>query len=116
MRLLALHCNLPHAFCGGDFLDAAITQSLNFLCRRHSWLWSRSHNSRLAQLIGVIPVLGVFMVHGLEIVFNIICWNLWSYRLKPGRVKGPHPMILTNPSVSVNAPKSLATAVALSFG
>ena len=36
--------------------------------------------------------------------FNAICWNLWSYRLILGRLKGSHPMILTNPSVSVTAP------------
>ena len=77
---------------------------LNFLCRRLSWLWSGSHTSRLAHLISVILVLPVFRVHGLEIVFNAICWNLQSYRLKPGRLKGSHPMILTNPSVSVIAP------------
>ena len=49
-------------------------------------------------------VLCVFRIHGLEIVFNAIRWNLQSYRLKPGRLKGSHPMILTNPSVPVIAP------------
>ena len=88
---------------------------LNFLYRRLSWLWSASHTSRLAQLISVIIILHFFRVHGLEIVFNVICWNLQSYRLIPGRLKGSHPTILTNPSVSVAAPQSLAIAAALLF-
>ena len=78
---------------------------VDLLCRRLSWLWSVSHTSRLAQLISDITVLHVFRVRRLVIVFNAICWNLGSYELKLGRLKGSHPRIHTNPSASVIAPQ-----------
>ena len=125
---MALQCNPRLVFCGG-LLDAAIQKitaprskwikinhmRLNFPCRKLSRLWSGSHTSRLAQLISVILVLRVPKVYRIEIVYNTICWNLQSYRRKPNGLKGSHPMILTNPSVSVFAPWSLATATALFF-
>ena len=100
--LLALRCNIMINH-----------MSLNFLCRRLPWLWSGSHTSRLAQLIGVFLVVRVIEDSGL--FCDIACWILRSYRLKPGRLKGSHPMILTNPSVSMIAPQSLASTAALFF-
>ena len=71
---------------------------LNFSCRGLPWLWSGSHTSRLLQLIR--DVLVVRVVEATDVLV-IVCWILWSDKLIPGRLKGSHPMIFTNLSVSL---------------
>ena len=84
--------------------------SLNFSCRGLRWLWSGCHTSRLLRLICAVLVVRVVDAKD---VLEIICWILWSYGLMPRRLKGSHPMMFTNHSVSVIAPLSLVSTLAL---
>ena len=118
MKLLALHCNPRLVFCGGHFLTLPLHNNGTKIEMDNGqsyapqlpvskaflvvvWL---SYLQTRPSHISVILVLRVLRVHGLEIVLNAIFWNLRSYRPKPSRPKRSHPMILTNPPVSVIAP------------
>ena len=79
-----------------------INMRLNFLCRRLSRLFWLSHLQTEAahQRYHHPPCpRGPWA----QDCFQYHVENLRSYRLIPSRLKGSHPMILTNPSVSVTA-------------
>ena len=68
--------------------------SLNFLCRRIPWLWSGSQTSRLAQHICIdCPRRPCHRGHKCS---RDCLFGSAVLRLKPGRLKGSHPMNFTN--------------------
>ena len=84
--------------------------SLDFSYRGLPGLWSGSHTSRLPQLIGVILVVRVVRGHRCS---RDCLLDPRVLQADAGRLKGSHPMIFTNISVSVIAPLSLASSLTL---